>query len=134
MKLLSLKRILIEQIYKNHGIAFHVAEKSVRDSIIHNGLDPKKYNDDITTDGNKVYVFLDKMWAIQYAKGYNDFLKIQGEPKRDFDIWQININGMKLEKDYGLNSSEDPATDPSYCIIAPINKKFIKLIQIIKAK
>lgn len=118
-------------IYSNDGVAYHVAETSVRQSIIQYGLDPYKYEDDITTDGSKVYVFIDKNYAIQYAKGYNEYLIHQGDSIRNFDIWEIDVRNMRLEKDYGLNSAENPEEDPAYCIIAPIKKEYLKLVKTI---
>jgi hypothetical protein len=62
------------------------------------------------------------------ANAYNDFLRMQDEQNRDFDVWQVNVEGLKLIKDFTLNTGDDPMKDSAYFTHSPIDKKRLKLI------
>lgn len=128
--MIKLAKILNEQ--RTADIAYHVAEEDVEESIEKYGLDPKKYDGDITTIGIHIYVFLDYDEAVGYAETYNSWLVYQGESKKTFDIWEINTKGFKLSKDYDLNTGGDPMEDSAYMIEAPINKNRLKLIHTVQ--
>lgn len=126
----KLKNIIILEYSSKK--AYHVSESRYRNSIKKYGLDPKKYPGEITTDGNNVYIFLDYSEAVSYAKGYNDFLIRQGENKKYFDIWEIDITSMKLKKDYTLYGDEYDEDSSAYYISGTINPKKLKLITTLK--
>jgi len=127
--MINLKKLITEVKVK---VAYHVAEKSVRPSIKTHGLDSNKYKGDITTSGIFIYVFIKYAEAIGYIHGYNDFLKMQDEYEKYFDIWEINCRGLDLIKDYGLNTGDLPQNDSAYAIKGPIDKKRLKLKMTIK--
>lgn len=119
---------LKETLIKESPIAYHVAEENVRNSIKKYGLDPNKYsNNDRTTNGNYIYVFLKYSECVSYINAYNYFLKRQDEDEKYFDIWEINTEGLRLIKDLNLNTGDDPMKDSAYFTKAPINKKRLKL-------
>lgn len=114
------------------SIAYHVAETDVRHSIQKYGLDPNKYTSgDRTTGGDYIYIFLDYDEAYWYAKAYNDFLRRQDEEEKEFDIWKINTENLKLIKDFTLNIGDDSMKDSAYMVKSPIDKKQLKLIKTI---
>jgi hypothetical protein len=116
-------------IYENikPKIAYHVADSDDRNSIKKFGLDPSKSKNDLTTSGKNIYLFLKLSEAKSYISGYKLFLINQEEDERNFDIWEINVSGLKLIKDLGLNDGDDPKNNSAYFTKAPISKKRIKL-------
>ena len=117
---------------KGKGIfdkAYHVAEEDVRDSIEKHGLNADKYNlNDRTTSGKVIYVFVDYNDALGYVDAYNSWLRYQGEPKRTFDIWQIDTRNLDFLKDFTLNTGENPEYDSAYILKAPVNRRLLKLV------
>jgi len=132
--MIKLKKILNEANgHHSSDIAYHIAELEVRNSIKKYGLDPNKYKlTDRTTHGNYIYVFLDYDEALGYARIYNDFLRYQEESQKEFDVWQVNVKGLKLIKDFTLNTGDDPRKDSAYITHSPIDKKRLKLIKTIE--
>lgn len=112
--------------------AYHVSESKVRSSIQKYGLDPNKYYGDRTTYGTKVYLFLNENEAVTYVKVYNSFLKYQGEPQQNFDIWKVNITSIKIYKDYTLNTGDDPEKDSAYYTKEIIPSNRLKLYKTLK--
>lgn len=132
--MIKFKTILEVKEGKISDVAYHVAEKTNRSSIKSFGLNPKKYPDqnNLTTSGKHIYVFLDYDSAYWYVKQYNHFLKQQDEDEKEFDIWQVNTKGIDLIKDYTLNTGDDPEKDDAYMIKGIVDKKLLKLYKTIK--
>lgn len=120
---------ILEQISRKFYV-YHVSETKVRNSIKKYGLDYSKYYDkeNVSTSGKHVYVFSNLQEAVSYAISYNEFLKYQDEDVKEFDIWQIDAQGLKLQKDHTLNSDYK---DKAYYIDGVIDRKRLKLIKTI---
>ena len=134
--MIKLKEILEDKNpIKGKGLynkAYHVAEKDVRNSIEKYGLDSDKYQlNDRTTSGKFIYVFVDYNDAEGYVDSYNSWLVYQGEPKRSFDIWQIDTKNLDFLKDYTLNTG-DPEYDSAYTLKSPVDKRLLKLVDTIE--
>lgn len=96
---------------------YHVAPESQRDSIRKYGLNPRKAPYDISTDGNRLYVF-GNFDEARWYRAVQENQPADGvyEP---FDIYSLQVSKEALKKDYGL-SSGDIGDDSAYSI-APKN-------------
>lgn len=110
---------------------YHVAEEDVRSSIKRHGLDPRRYpdQDNLSTNGSHVYVFQSEDSAKQYADGYQDFLRRQGDEIKSFDIWQVDVTGLPISKDLTLYYDGDPDEDDAYMIKGKVSRSRLKLIR-----
>jgi hypothetical protein len=120
---MKLKNILNE--IQNKVIYYHVAPLSVRDSIKKFGLDPDEFGEQRTTWGNVIYLFKTFNAAKQYKYYFDDFDK--NDP---YDIWEVDITGLKTKKDLTLHPNQAPDDDPdSVYIKGPISRKRLQLIK-----
>lgn len=103
---------------------FHVSPTDFRSSIMKNGLDPrkvKKFGFTPSSIGTEVYLFAD----LGEARWYRDYMSKQ-DPVGPMDIWIVNVDDMKLHKDYGL--TDDPTAETSaYYVKKPIQNTKIRL-------
>jgi len=98
---------------------YHAAPGKIMGSIKKHGLNPKlsKYY-----SSDEIYFFTDKQEAIWYA---NQMAHYDGyEP---FYIIQVDLKGIDLKKDYGLNPTDDEGVDSAYYTSTPISPDRLKV-------
>ena len=116
--MIKLKDILTEVRF---NIGYHTAPAVVMGSINKHGLNPKlsKYY-----SSDEIYFFRDKTEAHSYAVHMAHY----DSPKETWYIMEVDLTGIDLKKDMGLNPSQDEAEDSAYYTTKPIPANKIKVI------
>lgn len=117
----------LQEIKLDEAIVYHVAPVSQRASILKHGLNPLKASYDISTSGKEIYVFKDVKEA-EWYKEYQETSPIDGVYEK-FDIYKVEIDDTKLQKDYTLTSDGDDEQSTSHSLQAPVLKDKIKLLK-----
>ena len=118
IRLIDLLKEDIDNLY------YHVAPKRVYNSIKKYGLDPKHAPYERSTEGNWVYVFKTK----ESAHWYKNYMENQ-EPIEDMNIWEVDVKGLEIKKDYTLSSNADADDDDAYMIKTPVSPNRLKFIK-----
>ena len=114
--MIQLKDILTEAKFST---GYHAAPGRIMGSIKKHGLNPKlsKYY-----SSDEIYFFTRQDEAQWYANQMAHYDRY--EP---FYILQVDLKGIDLKKDYGLNPTDDQGVDSAYYTSTPISPDRLKV-------